>query len=152
MPTYIIDFDSKSEKRRLYNYQKTLSGLQRITVKAVVQNVNRYKYLFGHVLRVLEEAEIYEDEFKNPLTGDELWEEIKKQHNMKITRNSVTGRTTVSGGSVNDMPDRLYFELEEKILAYYSQEPYNLGDKFIDRDTWNAQRKHEAENMNNIVN
>jgi len=145
MATYIINFNSNKDKRILHNFLKTLKSVYKIKLSKVRKYEGRYKYYFGHVLRVIAEKEIYASSTSGEvLTGTELHNILKVIYNPLIVLHPVDGRIFVKGKSTTELSDGNFIgDYEAQIIADHSQPPYYCD--FIDREIW-TQNKIDSYN------
>ena len=145
--SFTINFYNRKKKQLLWNYLRTLKGTYHVIIdpSSPYEYKTRYKYFFGHIVPVIEEACIFVNEDGEPLDSKNVFYELKRMFAPSIIRNSITNQVTVSARSTSQMPDGEFIaEFEDVIFMTFSQHPFNLD--FIDRHEWIKKRKayHEG--------
>lgn len=147
--TVTINFYDKKEKQDLYNFLKTLKGSYRITIHPTTgfDYKTRYKYYFGHILKAIEQAEIFVDNATGEvLSTERIHEQMKFLFNPNIVVNQKNNSLTIVGGSTTSMNDAEFIEeFEEQVLMLFSQPPYYID--FKDRTEWINERKKYHKNL-----
>lgn len=137
--TYNIDCDDIHDKRSFINHIRSLKGLWRFVCSKPRKYHTRYKYYFGHVVKLLEQENIFFDDRGNARDSAGIHDMLKKMFNPTLVQEE-NGAIVEKGGTTTTLDDNEFVRFyEPQIIAFFSQEPFYVP--FTDRDEWIIEMK-----------
>jgi hypothetical protein len=142
----LVDFSNHKSKRDFLKHLDTLKGVHQVSLKKGINYHTRYKYYFGHVIPVIQDAQLFVDE-NGAINDPRIIHQGLKNHFNRIVQLSGD-QFSMHGGSTADMSDGDFIQkYEEQVIAFFSQQPYYL--EFLTREQWAQQRKDFYNSINN---
>jgi len=139
MPSFTINFDTKRDKKMLFNHLQTCRGIQQVTTKKVRRYNGRYKFYWAHVLPIIEEKCVVANQYGEPATRQEIHEVLKVKFN-PIMHQLVNNRIIIQGDSTRSLSDDKFInDFEEQIIMEFSSAPFYC--EFLSREEWNEQQR-----------
>ena len=136
-----IDFDKRSDKQKLFDALKKVSGIARVDIKPFSKSNSRYKYYFGYVLTEILQTGFYmfpdaNNQLSRAVNTAQIHEIMKFRYNPIITVDPFSGeQIKLGGGSTTTMSDTEFINrFQETILSDHAGDPFYI--EFLDYDSW----------------
>lgn len=144
MSSYTINFNSKKDKRHLFNHLKMLKGIVQVTTRKVRSYNGRYKYYWAYLLPIIEEAGVFYNEDAELLDKTQIHEALKAKYNPIIVM-AANNKIIIQGQSTTKLSDDKFIgEYEDRIFADFQNEPYNCNFEYT-RYEWTQMKIDEKD-------
>jgi len=126
-----IDFNKQSEKQKLFEVLKGISGVANVEIRDYGKSNSRYKYYFGYVLTKILHTGLYLypnaiGKLVKATNTAQIHELMKFKYNPILTVDPVTGEMIkLGGGTTTVISDSEFIaKYQEQIIMDHSQEPF----------------------------
>ena len=126
-----IDFDKQSDKVKLFEVLKGISGVANVEIRDYNRSNGRYRYYFGYVLTKILHTGLYLypnaiGKLVKATNTAQIHELMKFKYNPILTVDPATGEMIKLGGGTTTVISDTEFisKYQEQIIADHSGEPF----------------------------